>query len=125
MQIAGSVLWLLAYGAYVMIGDPMCATRPACADVLSVYAVERTCSRFTNVQLNMFVVPTSPTVGAPALSGKGAEIRHLICVLQAVWRKYADAALPQYQHVDLLLTSLSDIYNISGWKRKRQRLHYS
>jgi hypothetical protein len=33
-----------------------------------------------------------------------------------VWRKYADAALPHDQHVDLLLTSLSDIYSILGWK---------
>ena len=33
-----------------------------------------------------------------------------------MWRKYADAALAHDQHVDLLLTSLSDIYSILGWK---------
>ena len=64
----------------------------------------------------MFVDPANPMAGVPSLSGTGAEIRHLIPILRFVWRKYADAALARDQHVDLLLTSLSDIYSILGWK---------
>ena len=90
--------------------------RQVCANVLDVYAVEQTSSRFTNLELIIFVDPTNPTAGVPALSGKGAELRHLAPVLQVVWRKYADAVLPHEQHADLLLTSFSDIYSILGWK---------
>jgi hypothetical protein len=114
MQIAGSVLYLLALGGYVLPEDPQGAMRLVCGDILDMYEVEQTTSRFTNVDLNMFVDPANPMAGVPSLSGKGAEIRHLIPILQLVWRKYADAALAHDQHVDLLLTSLSDIYSILG-----------
>ena len=116
MQIAGSVLYLLAYGSYALPEDPQGAMRLVCGDILDMYEAEQTTSRFTNVDLNMFVDPANPMAGVPSLSGKGAEILHLIPILQLVWRKYADAALAHDQHVDLLLTSLSDIHSILGWK---------
>ena len=84
MQIAGSVLYLLAYGDYVAAGDPQGAMRQVCGDVLDLYVAEQTSSRFTNLELNMFVDPTNPLAGVPSLNDKGAEIRHLVPMFQLV-----------------------------------------
>ena len=47
MQIAGSVLYLLAYGCYVLPEDAQDAMRVVCGDILVMYEVEQTTSRFT------------------------------------------------------------------------------
>jgi hypothetical protein len=116
MLITGSTLWLLAYGNYVHAADPQAAMRDICADILELYVLEKTSSRFTNLELNMFIDPENPTNSPPLLHGKGAEIRHLVPILHLVWRKYADATSDHDKHVDLCLSSLSDIYSLLGWK---------
>ena len=55
MQITGSVLYILAYGDYALPEDSQGDMRLTCGCILDMYAVERTTSRFPNVDLNMFV----------------------------------------------------------------------
>ena len=68
MQIAGSLLYLLAYGDNVIAGDPQGAMRQVCGDVLGLYVLEKTSSRFTNLELNMFVDPANQPTGGRSIS---------------------------------------------------------
>jgi hypothetical protein len=89
---------------------------------MELYEIERTSSRFTNVDLNQFTSPDHPDADPPLLHGKGAEVRHLIPILYLVWRKYADPASAHDKHVDNLLRSLADMYSVLGWKTETEQV---
>jgi hypothetical protein len=115
-QVAGTVLWLLTYGDYVLDGQPHKALDTVVDVIQELYVKDKTPTRFTNIRLEMFADEKNPTADPPELKGKGAETRHLIPILEQLWRRFARAGDAHDAHVLALLESLSEIYAILDFK---------
>ena len=108
--LLGSVFWLLCFGTYVLDGNPFDACRIIFGDIDLLYRANRTPSRIGNLELAMFLSHLdNPRRGTPSLNTKGAETRHLVPIVDLLWRKYSKRT-PYDNHVQAALSAMSEIY---------------
>ena len=127
----GTVLWLLCFGGYVSVGEPINSMRTVFADINAEYSRRKTKSVFTNIELSQFTDPDSPLAGMPLLTGKAAELRHLVPIVQHLWAtKYTKERDPAVaaphrahdEHVSEVLRSLADIITLIDIKHAPGRV---
>ena len=83
-------------------------------DVLSeLYTLERTPTRFTNLEMSQFTDPDAPRAGNPWLKGKAAETRLLAPIVRVVWELYSRKT-DYDNHVSAALETMTEAYSILG-----------
>jgi hypothetical protein len=110
--VSGNVLFLLCHGDYIS-ADAGDACREIFSRISSMYSSERTPSRFSNIELQMFCNIDAPRIQAPWLKGKAAETRHFVPLLREVWERYSKNT-GHDQHVSAVLENLTEAYSILG-----------
>jgi hypothetical protein len=110
--VLGSVLWLLAFGGYVC-ANPGEASRIIFGVISELYTLERTPTRFTNLELGQFTDPDAPRASYPWLKGKAAETRHLAPIVRVVWELYSRKT-DYDNHVSAALETMTEAYSILG-----------
>jgi hypothetical protein len=116
MHVCGSTLWLLCYGKYVLDDKPAEAMDIVFERIQAAYVTHKTPTRFTNLHLEMFTNVAAPSSQYAELSGKGAEMRHLVPILAEVWLQFARPGNGHDAHVSAVLDSLTQIFAILDWK---------
>ena len=112
-----NVLWLLCYTDMVPGGKPPHENMAQLwGEIDDLYKARGTSSQFSFLGLKSFCDPEKPNADYPMLGGKGAEMRHLLPILRAIWCKYARAPMKYEQVVLQVLNRLCAFYEALEYK---------
>ncbi|CAK0882105.1 unnamed protein product [Prorocentrum cordatum] len=110
LHVAGNVLFHMCYSDMIKANDPAGACDWLWKEISKIYKAERTPTRFSFLDLAFFTAPDRPMEKAPLLKGHAAETRHLIPILDKIF-KVKHRPKNQYEHlISKLLSSLTMIY---------------
>ena len=87
-HVIGNVLWHLVFTDIIR---PTRHTNmeTVWGEIQNLYKERGTTSQFNSISIKSFTNPDSPNRDFPVMSGKGAECRHLIPILQSVFERFA------------------------------------
>ena len=103
----GNVLWLLCYTD--VLGEQMTPAgkmEQVWGEMCELYQSRGTSSQYSFLSLLSFCDPKKPRAEYPVLSGKGAEMRHLVLILLTILIKYSRSVNRFEQHVLQVLNRL-------------------
>ena len=87
-HVGGNVLWLLCF-TDILTGTPEENMAQIWGEVQKHYKDRQTASQFSLLDISSFCDPKKPRSDFPLLKGKGAEVRHLMPILQTIWHQFA------------------------------------
>jgi hypothetical protein len=114
-HLAGSCLWLLVFGTYLYVNDPLRAMRDIMHEINVQYSREQTKTRFSNIVIDMFANADQPRQRVAHLNGKAAETRCFIPIMYFLWEKHTTKS-PFDNHISECLRIMCDIYAILDFK---------
>ena len=109
-HIGGSVLHELCYD--ILPGSAKENMDQIWNEIQQLYRAQQTSSQFSYLSLASFVTGTvdSPHANYPLLGGKGAEIRHLIPILNSIWRAHMRPGNNHDRMVERVLQMMTSFY---------------
>ena len=110
LHVAGNVLFHMCYSDMILANNPVGACEWIWKEVSRIYKAEKTPSRFSYLDLSFFTNPEKPMERAPLLKGHAAETRHLIPVLDKIFKVKHRPANRYESLISKMLSSLTMIY---------------
>ena len=86
-HVLGNIMWLFCFTNVLPmeVADKFCFSWGRVCDI---YRERQTPSQFSHLDINSLTHPNSPNSNYPLLSGKGAELRHLLLIVLSLWTEF-------------------------------------